>query len=346
MNLEPLPEDRHDEAAAFLATIFPSSADAQIPNRELRRWKYFVPHPFRAETRCYIFRDSQGIIAHGGYSPVAYVTPSGFKSSFQVIDWAGAVRCPGAGFLLFRALWNTADTYLGIGGSDDAIKVMRRIPSVRSMPPMAYFAYPLRPIGQLAASPLTWKSPGKWARAWTWRLARKRLNLSAWKAVPVDRLTESDAPLLIPAADPAYTPLRRTPELVNYWLACPAGRIRAWRLEHNSRPVGVLVLAFLKHEARIADLIVNTTSAPLSEAFSLAIDLAAVDPGACELSAANSAPPAIQAMAAAGMTRREAAEVFLGDPRKSLPENLPIEINLTIGDGFYQQGPTPYFHSF
>jgi hypothetical protein len=346
MNLEPLSEDRHDEAAAFLASVFPGSEGAPFLGRELRHWKYYAPHPFSNGTRCYVTRDAEGLTAHGGVSPVEYVTARGVKTSFQVIDWAGSPRRPGAGFLLFRELWPSADSYLGIGGSDDARKVMRRIPSVRPAGEMVYFAYPLRPWGQLRASPWTWRSPLKWARSWKWRAARKRPQLDAWHAVPLKRLREKDAPLLEPASDGLYVPLRRTPELVNYWLACPAARMKAWRLEHNGEPVGLLVMAFLSKEARITDLVVNTAAAPVAEAFALAVNLAEKDGKAYELSAASSAPSVMQAMAEAGMIRRGAADVFLGDPQKSFPEERPIEVNLTIGDGYYQEGNRTYFHTF
>ncbi len=343
---ELLPEDCHEEVAAFLRSVFPGSGNAQFQDRKLRYWKYYAPHPFSKGTRCYVFRDAQGLIAHGGVSPLEYCTADGIKTSFQVIDWAGSPRRPGSGFMLFRALWPTADTYLGLGGSDDALKVMRRIPAVHPAGNMEYFAYPLRPWGQLATSSWNWRSPLKWARSWKWRLARKRPSLSAWKAIPVKRVREEEAPLLVPVSDGVYTPLRRTPALVNYWLACPAGRVQAWRLEYRGAAVGYLVLAFLRKVARIADLIVNTPAAPLAEAFSLAIDLAATDGDVCELDAASSAPPAIRAMGEAGMIRRDSYGIFLGDPRGSLPTDLPIEANLTIGDGFYQQSEQPYFHSF
>jgi hypothetical protein len=346
MNLEPLPEDRHEEATAFLASVFPGSEGAPFLGRELRHWKYYVPHPFSNGARCYVTRDAEGLTAHGGVSPVEYSTARGIKTSFQVIDWAGAPRRPGAGFLLFRELWPSADSYLGIGGSDDARKVMRRIPSVRPAGEMVYFAYPLRPWGQFKESEFTWRSPLKWARSWRWRLARKRQRLGGWRAVPAESLREKDTPLLEPPADGLYVPLRRTPELVNYWLACPAARMKAWRLEHDGARVGLLVMAFLHQEARIADLVVNTTAAPLAEAFALAINLAEKEGGAYELSAASSAPSAMQAMAEAGMIRRGTAEVFLGDPQRSFPEERPIEVNLTIGDGYYQQGKRPYFHTF
>ena len=81
---------------------------------------------------------------------------------------------------------------------------------------------------------------------------------------------------------------------MNYWLQCPAGRVRAWRLEHAGAAVGALVMAFLRKEARIVDLVVNTASAPLAEAYSLAIDLAAAERDIYELSGASSAPPAVR----------------------------------------------------
>jgi hypothetical protein len=346
MELELLPEDRHDEAVELLTSVFPGSQGAPFLDRALRHWKYYAPHPFSQQTRCYVYRDAQGLIAHGGVSPVEYRTAGRAATSFQVIDWAAARRFPGAGFLLFRALWPNADSYLAIGGSDDARKLTRRIPRILPVPGMAQFAFPLRPLGQLMSSAWSWKSPLKWARSWRWRLARKRPVLGAWKAVPVERWSDTDAALLAPVSDGLYSPLRRTPELVNYWLACPAGSVRAWRLEHNGVPAGALILAFLRKEARIVDLVVNTASAPLAQAYSLAIDLAARQPGVYEIGGASSAPPAIQAMREAGMIQRGVCEVFLGDPGKIFPPNLPLEVNLTIGDGFYQQAKRPYFHTF
>jgi hypothetical protein len=346
MRPELLPEDCHDEAVEFLTTVFPGSQDAPFLRRELRHWKYYGPHPFMKNPRCYVFRDPKGLIAHGGLSPVQYELPGGIKTSFQVIDWAGSPRCPGAGFLLFRELWSTADSYLAIGGSDDAIKINRRIPAVRPVAGMALFGCPLRPLGQLMASPLSWRSPFRWARSWKWKMGRRRPDLSAWKAVPLDRLVAADAPLLTPAASGAYIPLRRTPDLVNYWLACPAGRVRAWRLEHAGVAVGFLALSFLRKEARIVDLVLNTPSIPLAEAYSMAIDIAQRHSDACELRGASSAPPAIQAMGAAGMIKRGVFEVFLGDPGKNFPQNPPVEVNFTIGDGFYQQAAQPYFYAF
>ena len=90
----------------------------------------------------------------------------------------------------------------------------------------------------------------------------------------------------------------------------------------------------------------NTRDVPLAEAYSLAIDLAAREGDACELCAASSAPQLVEAMAAAGMIRRGADDVDLGDRKKAIPEAIPIEANLSMGDGFYRHGKKPYFHTF
>jgi hypothetical protein len=347
MELEQLSEDRHEEAAGFLTTIFPGSERAPFLDRALRHWMYYAPHPLCAESRCYVYRDDGALLAHGGFSPVEYEVPgAGVKSSFQILDWAGSPRRVGAGLLLFRELWSKADSYLAIGGTDDAKKINRAIRSMRPAGKMAWFALPLRPWGQLLSTAWSWKSPLKWARSWKWRLARPRFDLRAWQAIPVARLTGDDARLLTPASDGRYVPLRRTPELVNYWLDCPAARVRAWRLQYRGAPAGLLVLAFVPKEARIVDLIVNAPDLPLAEAYSLAIRLAAQNTDACELRAASSAPQAIEAMAAAGLIPRGADEVTLGDPQKAFAGDLPIEANLSIGDGFYRHGKKPYFYTF
>ena len=123
MRPERLPEDHYNEAIEFLTGVFPRSQDAPIVSRELRHWKYYVPHPFAKQSRCYVFRDEEGLTAHAGFSPVQYATADGIRTSFQVIDWAGAPRRPGAGFLLFQALWKEADSHLGVGGSNDAVRL-------------------------------------------------------------------------------------------------------------------------------------------------------------------------------------------------------------------------------
>ena len=346
MQLEQLPENCHEEAAGFLASIFSDSQGAPFLGRALRHWMYYSPHPFCSESRCWVLRDAAGLLAHAGFSPVEYEISGAVKTGFLILDWAGSPRRAGAGFLLFRELWTKADSYLAIGGTDDAKKINRAIRSMRPAGKMAWFALPLRPMGQLLSMPWTWKSPMKWARGWKWRLARPHFDLRAWQAVPVQRLTEADEPLLKPASDGRYTPLRRTPELVNYWLDCPGAQVRAWRLLYQGSPAGLLILAFVPKEARIVDLTLNTPSAPLAEAYSLAIELAQQHTDACELHAASSVPPAIEAMSAAGMIPRGADEIALGDPQKTFPSDLPIEANLSMGDGFYRRGKRPYFYTF
>jgi hypothetical protein len=346
MRPERLPEDHYHEAIAFLTGVFPRSQDAPIANRELRHWKYYAAHPFAKESRCYVFRDEEGLTAHAGFSPVQYATADGIRTSFQVIDWAGAPRRPGAGFLLFQALWKEADSHLGVGGSNDAVRLMRRIPTLRKVDQMVHCAYPLRPWKLLLESPWSWKSPLKLARSGKWHLARRRFNLDKWKATPVERVSETDASLLVPATDGSYSPLRRVPELLNYWLECPVAKVGAWRLEYAGAAAGFLVLAFLRSEVRIVDLVISTPSAPLAEAFALAIDLAAQDREACEVSGASSAAPVIHAMVDAGMIPRGTSEIFLGDPGRVFPRKQPIEVNLTIGDGFYLQATPPSFLSF
>jgi hypothetical protein len=294
-----------------------------------------------------VLREPAGVVAHAGLSPVQYeILGAGVKSSFQILDWAGSPRRVGAGALLFRELWAKADSYLAIGGTDDAKKVNRAIRSMRLTAKMAWFALPLRPMGQLLSTAWSWKSPLKFARSWRWRLARPHFDLRPWQAVPAARLTEDDGPLLKPASGGRYIPLRRTPELINYWLDCPAAQVRAWRLLYRGASAGLLVLAFVPKEARIVDLVLNTRDAPLAEAYSLAIGLAEQHADACELRASSSAPQAIEAMRAAGMIPRGVDEVTLGDPQKAFPDDVPIEANLSIGDGFYRHGKKPYFYTF
>lgn len=341
-----LAEDGHEEAVRFLEEVFPGSAGAPFLDTRLREWKYDHPHPFWEGTRCFVFRDDAGLTAHGGVIPIRYQAAGDSISAFQMIDWAGARRSAGAGLLLYRALWPRTDIYLAVGGSPDAVRVLTRIPGLRRMAPMLRFATPLRPWGQWRLSRAGWTAPARWLRAWRWRLGRPRLDQSAWTAEPLERLSEADAPLLVPHTGNLYTPLARTPALVNYWLACPAGQIRAWRLLHGGEPAAILVLAFLRGETRIVDLTLAKAEAPLAEAYAVAIGIASRNPGSHELAGASSVPAVAEAMRQAGMIPRGESIVLAGDPHQRLSGNHPIEVNLTVGDGFYLQSKEIYFQTF
>ena len=346
MTFESLPENRHQEIVEFLAGVFGTSPDAPFINPKLRHWKYYAAHPFWNENRSYVFRDAEGLLAHCGVIPAQYAVGGEVKTTFQGIDWAGSKRRAGAGLMLFQRLWKLADSNLCIGGSDDAQRVVSRIRTLRRAAPLVYCAYPIRPWGQLSRSPRSWKSALKWGRSWRWRLARKQRDLRRWKAVPMDRLTAEHAPLLVPNQSDEYYPLRRTPELVNYWLACPAGRMRTWQLEYDGVPVGVLILGFFGAQARIVDLVVKAGAVSLAEAYSVAIDLASRETGVCELAGASSVAANVQAMVDAGMLCRRKLDVFFGDVSKSFRPEVPIEINLTIGDGFFFVDETTSFLTF
>jgi hypothetical protein len=293
-----------------------------------------------------VLEDGEGITAHGGVTPVRYRTAQGTFSAFQVIDWAGARRAAGAGLLLFRGLWPYAELHLAIGGSSDAVRVLTRIPGLKRQAPMKLFAAPLRPFGQWTRSQRDWRGPARWIRAWKWKLSRPVVNLCAWKAIPLERLEPEHASLLQPHTHGEYTPLERTPELVNYWLACPGGRVRAWRLDYGGKPAGIVVIAFLRGVARIVDLTLADGGTPLAEAYALTLRLASTDRQVCEVIAASSAPPVVRALEAAGFIARGESLVMAGDPLQRLSSVPPIEVNLTIGDGYYLQAKTNYFHTF
>src|SRR5262249_13417752 len=100
---------------------------------------------------------------------------------------------------------------------------------------------------------------------------------------------------------------------------------------------GHAFLSNSKGSVRVADFVVagNATSSDKAAAFSALIQHIASDPNACEIVAASSLPELCEVFEACGLRPRGSVPVFLADPRKQIPSDTRVEINMLIGDGFY-----------
>jgi hypothetical protein len=133
----------------------------------------------------------------------------------------------------------------------------------------------------------------------------------------------------LPASTPEATCARRTPELLNYMLACPGAAFSGDEIRASGDAAGYFLLARVNGQARIADL---WTTGDWPSAYALALRTAAADPATCEVAAAASTAARRTAIEACGFQPRGADPIFLYDPHRRLAASPPLDLQLIDGD--------------
>jgi hypothetical protein len=309
----------------FLAKVFglPESAPFLAP--ALLDWKWFAPRPGWNGARSYVLEQAGELAAHGCAWPVTFLAPQGAVTSTRVCDWAGGLKAPGAGVLLFRKFGTLADTLLAVGGSPETQAILPKLGLAR-VGELALYARPVRPFAQFRGR------PGRGARAAA-RLARN-LWWSSLPAAPVERgleavRVERFGPVPLPAPTTLATPAARSPELLNYMLACPGAAFSGYEIRTAGALCGYFLLACVNGQTRIADL---WTAGTWPAAYALALRTAARDAATCEVAAAASTSLRRRAIEASGFQARGADPVFLYDPHRRLAAAPPLDLQLLDGD--------------
>jgi hypothetical protein len=296
---------------------------------DVLRWKCCAPHPFWEGGRGYALRYQGEIAAFGCLVPCRFLTGAATVTSCCVIDWAAAKTVPGAGVLLYREIQRLTGTMINIGGTDDARAVLPRL-GFRVGRQLDIYTRVLRPwLHFRQTSTRDWKSPLRLARDYgeLTRPARTSLTLRQ-----LDRFDTTHAALM---PDPAITGTivcARTPELLNYCLACPAAKMEAWLFARGRTPVGYCLLSRVGRHCRIADFNVAADSA---EAYAAAAEAALHDPQTTEVQAAASLPLNIAAMRQAGYRLTNREPLFVLDPKAALGGRHDLSIHLLENDAWY-----------
>jgi len=165
-----------------------------------------------------------------------------------------------------------------------------------------------------------------------------------WSERRIDTFDSSAQPLFDARAYSAFPCSRRTPELMNYYLRCPAAVFTAACLLRAGVPLGWYVLSRVAGQVRIADIWVNSGSADdWAAAYTLASRAASADPEACELVASASIPPAVEAVTHASFRFHHAEPVFVLDPRKLFAALQSLNVTFIESDLAYGLDPAyPY----
>jgi hypothetical protein len=330
--------------AEFLAAVFHAPVDAAFLNPQLLDWKYFQPRPDWQTPRSWVLKDRSRIVAHAAIWPFRFCLPQGVIDSMHVIDWAASPDVPGAGVLLYRDVIRRTRTLLGLGGSDAARKVVRRL-GLSEIGSLELHVRVIRPWRQFRTrrNELLWKNSAKLMR----NFLQSRNAASSggeWTAEPVDSFPDSLEPLLTSAETPGSTRAERSVPLLNYMLGCPF-HSRAFLLRARGELRGYLLSTRQGGQTRIADLwITPGTADEWTAAYAAAVQASATDPETCELVAVSYCLFTRAALHSNGFRHCDRKPVWLYDPQSLFPTPPPLQIQALESDLFYMYDPSyPFF---
>jgi hypothetical protein len=323
----------------FLRAVFGAGENYRMFQADVLRWKCIAPHPFWEGGRGYALRYKDEIAAFGCLVPCRFLTGSGTVPSCNMIDWAASKAVPGAGIMLYRHIQDLTGMMINIGGTADARNVLPKA-GFQARAELHHYTRVVRPWRYFRqANPLDWKSPLRLARDYRELM---RPAQAAGKALAVRRVESFSG--VAGAVFPDHGVTRqvvgaRTPELLDYFLACPAAKMEAYLLERENAPAGYFVLSRVGNECRIADLWIRSAEGQeWSAAYATATAVAAQDPHITQITAAASSPPQTAALQQTGFRRTHAEPVFVLDPDARLGDRGHLAVGFLENDGFYWHG--------
>jgi hypothetical protein len=331
MYAEPVQCGDFAEIRTLLRAVFGELDERKFSDQFLQ-WKLLEPHPLFDGPRGYMRRTQDGQpAAYGALMPSGFLTCTGVVASGHIIDWASSRSVPGAGIRIYRHIAAAAGVIIGIGGSQDTLQILPRIgATVRTF---AYtYTHIVQPLRRTARAGKDWKTPARLARDLCYSVAPPK-PAPGWVVKPVERFDALHPPVL-PEAAPASVISQRTPELLDYWLACPGAEMHGFLLEKGSKPAGYFMTSAVGHAARIVDCW-TPDERDWRAAYSCALREARGLPGVETVSLMVTSAQEIQALDSFVLLRNKGVPVFMLDPHQRIPVGLPIRLSMADYDDFY-----------
>jgi hypothetical protein len=334
LRLEATAPDSLPEIAAFLRGVYRVSSDSPNFDPDLLAWKYYQPGPEWEGSRSFVLRKEEAIVAHGSVWPVRLATPAGTVMAVRVLDWASSA--PGMGVALMNQIGKRADVILGVGGSEDTLRVL----------PAMGFKH--RGTARIYARVLR-----------SWRQFRTR-TFDGSRAIPrLLRNTQwSRAPLAVAAGwtctpglpsafdDRAadYPESRHSAGFLEFMLRCPGAAMSLFSLSKNGLPQGYFMLSRVGGQCRLAELRIRSDKPEdWIAAYATAARAAARDPQSFELATYATVPLVCQALDANGFRMRGEMPVLVLDRKNLLGDATHLHLGMLDDDSSYLRDATnPY----
>jgi hypothetical protein len=239
------------DGPAIAALLVQEGLSPNIEPAQLH-WKYWQERADWPRPRSYVLTQGTQIVGHAGVVPGACAWGTDRAVVIHLIDWAARKTAVGAGVALLKHIGRLTDVLLGVGGSEDTLRILPHLGfrTVANATEYVCGLYPLR-HSTYNINPL-WTWPPRLARSliWTWSTG---VRCGDWQARHV---TADELPTLtgfLPASRNGRAVFERSPALFEYFLGCPIAPMRLYALEQAGRARGYFLLAFAPGEARLAD---------------------------------------------------------------------------------------------
>jgi len=320
---------------SLLCRVFGTPGDWRTFQPEALCWKAFHPHPFWTGSRSYVVRAGDRIVAHGCVVPSQVLTGGEQLRGARIIDWAADRAFPGSGSRIFNGILQMLDVVFAVGGSADTLRILPLMGFKQTQTCRGYLRV-IRPWRRLQMSgDRSWKGPVRAARDLL-RLTKPAHSAGAeWSIRRVQRFDETAAAVmpLLPGPDDLM-PCRRTPELLNYLIACPAAEVEGYLLFRGGHLAGYAMLSRVGQECRLAEVwIGSSSSSDWADAYALTANEACRAPRTTMLTARVFSPSLSNSLAAAGFRSGTVEPLFRKERHPGWPDGRQVEVGML--DYFY-----------
>ncbi len=332
--LEATTPDSLPEIAAFLRGVYRVSSDSPNFDPDLLAWKYYQPGPEWENSRSFVLRKQNAIVAHGSVWPVRLATPAGTVMAMRVLDWASSA--PGMGVALMNQIGKRAGVVLGVGGSEDTLRVLPAM-GFKHRGAARIYARVLRPWRQFR----TRSFDGS-------RALPRLLRNTLWSRAPLVSGAGWTCASAVPSAFDGgareYPESRHSAGFLEYMLRCPGAAMSYFSLSQNGVPQGYFMLSRVAGQARLADLRIGSDqTVDWIAAYATAARAAALDPQSCELVTYATVPLVCQALEANGFRMRGEMPVLALDRKNLLCDAAHLHLGMLDDDSSYlKDAANPY----
>jgi hypothetical protein len=326
-----------EDLRTALTKGFGAPPDSSFVDPALLNWKYFERGPDWDGSRSYVLLKDGIIKAHCGVWPMNLEFGDKQISCNSYVDWVSERDTPGAGLILKKKLMAMTEVGIVVGGTEDTRAVVPRI-GFKHVSDVTTFARVIRPLQQYIKRPpeQIFKGVARLVRNTSWSVLSRTQSSDQWTAQQVDsfgdwvgQVNESEFPMP-----------RRTASYLNFWLRCPAARVRGFSIHLSGERRGYFLLSQVANQTRIADLrVFSNNVTDWSAAYGLAVSTAAQDKNTSEILAIASTAVAEKSLRNNGFRDRGRDPLFVYDPKGRLAGAKPMFVNLIDGDGAYLFDP-------
>ena len=299
-------------------------------------WKYWRQRPDWPGSRSFVLTSGTDLLAHGAVVPGTLSWGTQRARLIHMIDWAARRDAVGAGVIVLKHIAGLTDFLLGVGGSDDNLRIMPRI-GYRARGTVTGYVRTLAPLGLLRrpARP-AWKRGPRIVRSALWCWSAPRPALNGWTA---RQLESGELELLhsvLPIARSGVTVFERSVALLQHALACPIVPVELFVLERDGQIGGYFLLSYAPGQARLADAwMLSEDPADWRALAHAAVQQAQSRGGMAELAVWASDGAFAQSLRAAGFHERLSLPIYL---RPSVGESVPSmtpRVQMLENDAYY-----------